>query len=652
MKALVSLSPFALVLLCLLVGACEPREESVPREPDGVLARDSASPNARLEMVEELRQDLSAQRHPADGGGRAWIEPDPESPASVTAGSPGRWSILYEAGPLGVAEGGMVFLQVSPFWGWSTPQTVDERAPGYTTVTTDAPGVELQPATLGQQLLGIQVNGRALRSGERIRIVYGAGALGAMSDRYAERDSRFWISVDGDGDGTRKTLAESPTVDVDPGPPGRLILTLPSSARPGETVRLTAAVLDAAGNAGCRVAGDVVLQGIPPGLEVPPVIPLAPEDEGRKSVEVSVAGEGIYRLRAEGPAELSAESNPMVVGEDGMRILWADLQIHTNFSDGTGLPEDVLRYARDVAALDVAAITDHDHWGMLFLDQHPALWDQIREQSARFHRPGSFVTFLGYEWTSWIHGHRHVLYLGDEGEVLSSIDPRYDEPEELWDALRGKSALTIAHHSAGEPIATNWSIRPDATFEPVTEIVSVHGSSEAADSPALVPGAIPGNFVRDAVDRGYRLGFIGSGDGHDGHPGLAHLASPSGGVAAIVSEKLTREAVFRALRERRAYATNGPRILLRVSLAGHRMGSVLQAPGTAEELRLLVVSPAGIDRVEVIRSGKVVERVAGERRREIQLQGEIQDLRPGEYLYVRVVQDDGGMAWSSPFFVD
>jgi hypothetical protein len=603
-------------------------------------------------MVEELRQDLAAKRHPSDGGGRAWIESDPGDSASVSAGGPGRWTILYEAGPLGVEDGGMIFLQVSPFWGWTTPQTFDEQAPGYTTVTTDAPGVELLPATLGQQLMGIQVTGRPLRSGERVRIVYGAGALGASADRYAERGSRFWVSVDGDGNGTRKTLADSPAVDVQPGPAARLLLTLPSSARPGQTVRLTAAVLDAAGNAGCPVEGKIVLQEVPPGLEMPPVISLVPGDEGRKTVELVAVREGIYRLHAEGPGELSAESNPLVVGEDGMRVLWGDLQIHTNLSDGTGIPEDVLRYARDVAALDVAAITDHDHWGMLFMDQHPPLWDHIREQSARFHQPGSFVTFLGFEWTNWIHGHRHVLYPGDEGEVLSSIEPRYDAPEELWDALRGSGALTIAHHSAGEPIATNWSIPPDPTLEPVTEIVSVHGSSEAADSPGLVPGAIPGNTVRDALDRGYRLGFIGSGDGHDGHPGLAHLASHSGGVAAILSEELTREAVLQALRERRVYATNGPRILLRVSLGGRRMGSILEAPETTEELRLLVVSPAPVDRIEIIRSGQVVEAMAGELRREIQLRGEIRDLRPGEYLYVRVVQEDGGMAWSSPFFFD
>jgi len=32
-------------------------------------------------------------------------------------------------------------------------------------------------------------------------------------------------------------------------------------------------------------------------------------------------------------------------------------------SDGTGTPEDYFAYARDVAALDVIALTDHDHWG-------------------------------------------------------------------------------------------------------------------------------------------------------------------------------------------------------------------------------------------------------------------------------------------------
>src|SRR5262245_21486607 len=197
-------------------------------------------------------------------------------------------------------------------------------------------------------------------------------------------------------------------------------------------------------------------------------------------------------------------------------------------------PHDYYAYARDVAALDVSALTDHDHWGSPFIDQTPALWTEIEEQTRAFHEPGRFVTVLGFEWTNWIHGHRHVLYFADEGPLLSSLAPGSGTPRELWDALAGRDALTVAHHTGGGPIAENWSFAPDAVLEPVTEIMSVHGSSEAADSPALIYDAVPGNFARDALEAGYRLGFIGSGDGHDGHPGLTPLGSHRGGLAAIL----------------------------------------------------------------------------------------------------------------------
>ena len=46
--------------------------------------------------------------------------------------------------------------------------------------------------------------------------------------------------------------------------------------------------------------------------------------------------------------------------------------------------------------------------------------------------------------------------------------------------------MTLAHHSAGDPVPVDWSFRPDPVLEPLTEVMSVHGSSEAADSPAVV----------------------------------------------------------------------------------------------------------------------------------------------------------------------
>ena len=682
-------APLIVSWLVVSLVACgsEPPEASpaadISTSPDKSETPETPTTDARqprTELLESLRADLAAPRHPRDGGGRAWIEDFEPG----VAGSPGRWTIHYEAGPRGVAEGGMVFLQVSPFWGWSTPQTLRPEAPGYTEVTTDADGVELAPRTLDQQLLGVEIGGRELAAGERLRFDYGAGAAGAVADRFAEAASRFGIAVDGDGDGVRKILAESPGVEVRAGEAARLLLTLPSTARPGDTVRLTVALVDRVGNAGMPFSGEVLLaaEGFE---ELPPSLRLGPEDAGRMTIMAKVAqalgtpdagGGGVVRVTGEVPGSLLAgESNPMQVSASAGRILWGDLQVHSGVSDGTGRPEDLLVYARDVAALDVVAITDHDHWGLLFLDEHPELWRRQRELVERFDAPGRFVPILGFEWTNWIHGHRHVLDFAAPAEstlgVLSSIDPELDHPEELWAALRGQKALTVAHHSAGGPIATDWTISPDPELEPVTEIVSVHGSSEAADSPSLIYRPVAGNFVRDALGRGYRFGFLGSSDGHDGHPGLGHLASPTGGLAAILAEDTTREAVYEALKARRTYATSGPRIILRTSFAGYRMGEdvpLVRGDGAGEDgglharggpvpgipddtLVARLVTEAPIERVDLVRSGTVESFLCDEGARECTFALTLTELAVGEYIYLRVVQEDGGLAWSSPFFL-
>ena len=290
----------------------------------------------------------------------------------------------------------------------------------------------------------------------------------------------------------------------------------------------------------------------------------------------------------------------------------------------------------------------------LFDRQSPDLWEEIRAAAQRFHEPDRFVTLLGFEWTSWIHGHRHVLHFADDGPLVDSVDPASESPRDLWAALEGLESLTFAHHSAGGPIPTNWEIPPDPRFEPVTEIVSIHGSSEALDSPLPIYSPVPGNFVRDVLDRGYRLGFVGSGDSHDGHPGADRVEGTRGGLAALLSEERSREGVLEALRARRVYATNGPRILLRAALGTQRMGSTLKLagrPSTDETLFVRIIAETPLASLELIRSGRVVDGLALDGERDVTLQRPVEDLRAGEYVYVRAVQQDGGAAWSSPVFI-
>lgn len=638
---------------------------------------DGLSVDARVDTWEMLVADLEAPRHPSDGGGRAWLDMDPAP--RVPAATPARLVVVFEAGPLGVMEGGLIFLQPSPFWDWDPPQIRQPGAPGYTTVRTDAPGIELVPDDATGAFLAVEIRGRALRPGERLTFVYGDGDVGARVDRFAEERSPLYVAVDGDGDGVRAVVEDGPRVDVVPHGPRRLNLVAASTASPGTPVRLTIAALDALGNPSADLQGGVVFDDAPAGTNLPGVIDLSGDAHGHRTLLVTGLVAGTHRLEIHGTGDLdglTAVSNPIVIREGIERVLWGDLHGHSQISDGTGTPDQYYRYARDVAGLDVSALTDHDHWGMVSLDADPAAWTSIHESVARHHEPGRFVALLGYEWTSWLHGHRHVLWFdtdhgdGDEKILLSSLDPRYQTPAQLWDALRGQDVLTFAHHSAGGPVSTNWrDYPPDPVLEPVTEIVSVHGSSEAADSPKPIYDPVPGNYVRDAVGAGYVLGFIGSGDSHDGHPGLVQVADPggAGGLAALRSETLTRAGVRDAMQARRVYATDGARIWLDVRLDDRPMGTVFEADddGTAtQKLEVEIAGTAPIERIDLIRSGHTAsidleserpEQAARDGHDEtgeldVSLAREIPRLMPGEYHYVRVVQRDGHAAWSSPIY--
>ncbi len=671
----------ALLLGCLSQLACGPTDGVEPeaKQVPVPTVDDLDPPTAQWHVVEQQRADLAAVRHAADGGGRVWLEQAAEvreggavAAEAVTAGSAGRWRFVYEARGEGIAVGGSLHFKVSPFWRWSQPWCAQDaggdrstseasarasQRPGLTEFATDASGLELELIVSEMSALAV-IKGRPLAAGEQVSIVYGAGAAGARADDFAERGAPFWFAVDADGDGVSAFVAQPARVDIAAAAPRRLVATLNSGAEPGELVRLTLAVLDAVGNAGVAFEGRVEISHVPDGWGLPEAVDFHAGDGGVQTLEFRPPEEGVFRLFLDGPGELDTLSNPLVVLKGTEPVRWADLHGHSHVSDGTGTPEDYYRYARDVSALDIVALTDHDHYGFKKLDADPETWQRIREAVRNAHEPGRFVALLGYEWTSWIHGHRHVLSFDEQLglEVLSSADPAFETPRQLWDALEGQAALTFAHHSAGRPIATNWSFRPDPHMEPVTEIVSVHGSSEAMDSPYRIGGPLDGNFVRDVLDQGMRFGFIGSGDSHDGHPGLPQFSNPSGvgGLAGVITRELSRESVLGAMRERRVYATTGARIILRCSMDGARMGSTMLADGAEGVLSLLVYGTAPIRSLELVRSGGVVDTWVPDSEGVFDLghSWSLSDLKAGEYVYVRVLQEDGHMAWTSPFYLD
>ncbi|MFP6655777.1 MAG: CehA/McbA family metallohydrolase [Myxococcota bacterium] len=646
------------------------------------------SPNAKIEAHFLVLADREIVPNPADGGGRAWLESvraiDPEPGSSpwqrseegegarpiVPASSDQRIELVFEVGPRGIEEGGLLFVMSEPFWSWSPTQVENPEAPGYTTAMARGDGAELVPILDGATF---RIEGRRLEPLERIDIVVGAGPLGIRVDEFAERGSEILIAVDADGDGTRAWIKQSARLGISAGPGSRLVALGPAEVSPGDSIELVLSLVDGRGNRArwpnpANDQGDhATLEWTIEHLAGPSLAMLGLEERIESKTEVqessrirfeAPATEGTIRLSIRGRGALDgfhADVHPIVVRESERHLIWADLHGHSGLSDGTGTPDDYFRYARDVARLDAIALTDHDHWGLRPLDQSEELADKILESALRFHERDRFVTIPGYEWTSWLHGHRHVLYFDEVAPIYSSVDFATDRPDELWAALRGQPVLTFAHHSAGEPVATNWAFRPDPILEPLTEISSIHGMSEADDAPMPVYGAISGNFVRDVLLRGARLGFIGSGDSHDGHPGLAHLsAAGQSGLAGIFTDTLDRPGLLEAMRKRRTFATNGIRPWLAVHLDKTFMGSALPAGDdrkTEHRLQIRYEATAPIERIDLIRSGRIAS-LPGEGAMSLDFVRQIPRLGLGEFHYVRIIQTDGGVAWSSPIFVD
>lgn len=348
----------------------------------------------------------------------------------------------------------------------------------------------------------------------------------------------------------------------------------------------------------------------------------------------------------------------------GYRIAWGDMHGHTALSDGKGTLDDYFTYAKDRAKLDFVIVTDHDFgngppWRMPTND-----WHLTQAKADEYTVNGRFIALAGYEWTSqskyWTdtgtnasehlfpgppkhYNHKNVYFPRAVNYLFSAKDPACNKPDSLAAAVRKHGGLIHNNH-------------PDAGQEGANQFAYTPTNSEVIANTEMLPDLMwwqgkrydlkGEQIIQTFLNGGGKTGFVGGSDTHEGKTSAR---------TAVLVPRLTRAAIFEALRQRHNYAVSHDRIQVDFRINGHIMGSELELKRPPR----MHVEVQGTDRIKevvVVRNGRVLHAVRPERRR-VRLGYVDTSFEETNYYYVRVTQankDEHGnpaRAWSSPIWV-
>ena len=341
------------------------------------------------------------------------------------------------------------------------------------------------------------------------------------------------------------------------------------------------------------------------------------------------------------------------------RILRGDLHRHTSLSTdgvGDGSLWDFYRYALDAASLDFSTVTDHQGGGTSYN------WWKVQKSSDLFLTPQRLTTLYAYERSVvYPNGHRNIVF-ARRGIPILPIDPAEqtgpDNPGTTRSApavlpyLRRYDGIAFRHTTATDQ-GTDWADH-DNKLEPMVEIYQGHrlvyeheGGPKAPTAEKLYTqrsGYRPAGFVWNALAKGYRMGFEAASDHCSTHISYSCILATGNGRMDLVD----------AMRQRHSYgATDNIVLDFRVDADGREYLQGDEVPPAARyALKVNAIGTGPIRRVYVVHNESYVYEVTPTGARTAQFS--YVDTHPvtGENrYYVRVEQEDGNLAWSSPVWI-
>jgi hypothetical protein len=461
--------------------------------------------------------------------------------------------------------------------------------------------------------------------GDTITIFLGdrsKGSPGLRLQTFCESAYEFRVLADVCATGVFLPVS-SHTIEIGPGPVSRWVLTAPTLRRKSETFSLGIRGEDEWGNATDQIPVGLTVQAEKEVDGLPSAVAYIPGARGTRLDGLRANQEGTYRFSLlDSSSSILAVSNPMVVRQEGPATYWGDLHGQSGETVGINPMREYLEFARDVAFLDVTSHQAND------FQVTNAFWQQINELTAEFNEDGRFTVFPGYEWSGNTPvGGDHNVFFANEGcqihrsshallQDRSDIETDATTLPDLFDALRDNDCVVFAH-VGGRP--ADISKAEDPGLRTAVEVHSDWGTFEW--------------IMTDAFRLGYRIGLVCNSDGHKGAPGACYPgASEFGaysGLTCFLADTLSRDEIFKSMRQRRHYGTTGCRMHLDVIAhlgegggvfpidpriepiepvpsATALMGDIVRLNRDHLDLAVRVEAPAPIERVDVLNGAETV----------------------------------------------
>ena len=337
-------------------------------------------------------------------------------------------------------------------------------------------------------------------------------------------------------------------------------------------------------------------------------------------------------------------------------IYFGQIHSHTNFSDGSGSPEDAFAYASNVDNLDFFCVTDHSNSldnasdSDLLTNVDTSDEDEWTKghNLAKQYTTDDFTCIYGFEMT-WSNGLGHMNTFNTAG-FQSRTQTEYSTYSTALTNYYAKlrqapdSVSMFNHPGTTFGDFQDFSYYTEANDAVITMIEVGNGEGTIGSS-----GYFPSyEYYTRALDKGWHVAPTNNQDNHKGKWGDANTAR-----TVVLADSNTEENIYDAMRNYRIYATEDNDLNIYYTLDGYIMGTQLEQDQVGDTVELQVelsdITDSSIGKVEVIVNGGLSianKTVSGN-------DETVTFTVPSSYsyYYIKVTEADGDIAVTAPVWV-